>query len=294
LRTTTPMFLAAAAVSAALTAGTLAPVPAVSLAPGETVRTAAATVGVKTVRYGSHARQVMDLYTPASLVGERGKRRGTVVLVHGGAWIKGDKADFAPQARQLARLGYVVASINYRYAQQAAWPAPRTDVINAVKHLRSRAWAFNVDPDRIVLIGSSAGAHLATAAATLGRGRDLVRGVVGMSGPLGMKRVAADPAHSLDKIVTNSLLRCLPSQCEPRYEAATPKNRLSRGDVPSLMFASPNDFVDPQNSVDFVRKAKRVGLSSRMVWMPGDLHGRNYWQYAWPVIKPWLAARMGR
>lgn len=294
MRSTTPKFFAAAAVTAALTATTLAPTPAASLVQDGTVHAAAGTVGLKTVRYGNHERQVMDVYTPASLVGERGKRRGTVVLVHGGAWVKGDKADFAPQARQLARLGYVVASINYRYAQQAAWPAPRTDTINAVRHLRSHAWAFNVDPKRIVLIGSSAGAHLAAAAATLGRGSDLVRGVVGLSGPLGMKRVAADPAHSLDKIVTTLLLRCLPTECESRYAAASPRNRLSRGDVPSLMFSSPNDFVSPQHSVDFVRKAKRIGLRSRMVWMPGDLHGRDYWRYAWPEIKPWLAARMAR
>lgn len=115
-----------------------------------------------------------------------------------------------------------------------------------------------------------------------------------MSGPLDMKRVAADPAHSLDKIVTNTLLRCPPSRCESRYEAASPEHRLSRGDVPSLMFASPGDFVDPRHSVAFVRTAKNIGLSSRMVWMPGDLHGRDYWPYAWNAIKPWLAARMAR
>lgn len=284
---------AAAVLTTAAFAPYAAPAPAAADAVTE-VRTAASVPSVRTVRYGSHERQVMDVYAPAGAVGKSGQKRGTVVLVHGGAWVKGDKSDWSAQARQLTGRGYVVASINYRYAQQAAWPAPRTDTIDAVKHLRSHAYRYNVDRGRIVLMGTSAGAHLAAAAATFGRGSDLVSGVIGLSSPLGMKRVAADPAHSLDKIVINWLLRCLPTQCEERYEAATPKTRLTPGDVPSLMFASPNEFVSPRNSVDFVRAAKLVGLSSRMVWMPGDLHGRDYWVYAWPTIRSWLDARMAK
>jgi acetyl esterase/lipase len=294
LRTTTPKILAAAAVTAALTASTLAPTPAASLTQDETVRTASTALGVKTVRYGDHLRQVMDVYTPASLVGERGKKRGTVVLIHGGAWVKGDKKDLEPQARQLARRGYVVANINYRFATDAAWPAPRTDAINAVKYLRSHAWRYNVDKSRIVLIGSSAGAQLATAVATYRRGSDLVSGVIGMSGPLGMRRLAADPAGNLDSIVTGPLLRCLPTQCEGRYDSATPRTHLTRGDVPVLLFSSRHEWLNPQSSIDFVQKAQRIGLPARMVWIPGNLHARYYWDAAWPTISDWLRKRMAR
>lgn len=294
MRTTTPTFIAAAAVTAALTASALAPTSAASVAQGDAVRTAAATVGVNGVRYGDHPRQVMDVYTPASLVGQHGKKRGTVVLVHGGAWVKGDKQDLAPQARQLARRGYVVANINYRFAADAAWPAPRTDAINAVKYLRSHAWRFNVDKSRIVLIGSSAGAQLATAVATYRRGSDLVSGVIGLSGPLGMRRAVADAAGNLDSIITGQLLRCLPAQCAARYDSATPRLHLTRGDVPVLLFSSRREWLNPQNSVDFVRRARQVGLPARMVWIPGSLHARYYWDAAWPTISEWLHNRMAK
>lgn len=280
--------LAAVAVTTAVAALAPTPVGAVQTA------TASTTLGVKTIKYGSHVRQVMDVYTPATVVGKTGLKRGTVVLVHGGAWVKGDKQDFEPQARQLARRGYVVANINYRYATDARWPAPRTDGVNAVKYLRSHAWRLNVDPDRIILIGSSAGAQIASAVATLGRGSDLVSGVIGLSGPLGLKRTAADPSGNLDSIVTGVLLGCTPAQCSDRYDAATPKNHLTRGDVPSLMFSARHEWLNPQNSVDFVNRAQRVGLSSRMVWIPGSLHARYYWDQAWPTIIAWVQRQMAK
>jgi acetyl esterase/lipase len=294
MRRTTPTLLAAAVATAAVAATTLVPSTTASAAAQQTVQASSATLGVKTVRYGDHLRQVMDVYTPASLVGERGKKRGTVVLIHGGAWVKGDKKDFEPQARQLARRGYVVANINYRFATDAAWPAPRTDAINAVKYLRSHAWRYNVDTSRIVLIGSSAGAQLATAVATYRRGSDLVSGVIGLSGPLGMRRLAADPAGNLDSIVTGPLLRCLPTQCAGRYDSATPRTHLTRGDVPVHLFSSRHEWLNPQSSVDFVQKAQRIGLPARMVWIPGNLHARYYWDAAWPTISDWLRHRMAK
>ena len=282
--------------SAMADAGTEAPtvVQTATITAATTAPTTATTTAVRTVRYGSHVRQTMDIYTPARAVGKVGQYLGTVVLIHGGAWIKGDKADLAPEARQLARRGYVVANINYRYATDAAWPAPRTDSINAVKFLRSHARSLNVDNHRIVLIGSSAGAQLATSVATWGRGKDLVSGVVALSGPLGMRRTAFDPAGHLNTVVRNVLLRCTPAQCGSRYDGATPKNHLTRGDVPSLLFSSRHEWLNPQNSIDFVQKARRVGLSSRLVWIPGTLHARYYWDQAWPTIRDWVAQRMAR
>ena len=249
----------------------------------------AASARVVTVGYGPHSAQRMDVYSPTRVL-ERD--RGAVVLVHGGSWVTGDKADLAPYALQLAGEGYVVASINYRLATEAPWPAQRRDAIAAVRYLRGHTKEFQVDPDRIVMIGFSAGAQIATAAATWGTGSALLRGVVALSGPLDPRRVVLDGRRGLDSVLVRSLLGCRPIACPGRYRDATPQTQLSRDDVPSLLFASRLEWVDPANSIGFVARARAVGLSSRLVRMSGSQHARTYWDRAWPVIRDWVSVRL--
>jgi acetyl esterase/lipase len=283
-----PTLIAAVAAAAGLTMGTVA-----------TAQVAGATesgrVGVKTITYGSYgSANTMDDYTPPSAVGKKGRKLPTVVLVHGGSWIKGDKSNLASQAQQLAREGYMAVSINYRLATQAVWPAQRTDALQVREYLQHHQYSLNVDASRIVLLGSSAGAHIAAATAMYHHGADLFKGVVGLSGPLDPGRVSLDPAHGLDTIVTTTLMGCLPIVCPDRYNSSNAINRINRYDPASLMFASRNEWLDPQNSVDFVKKAQSVGLRSRMVWMDGSQHAVDYWDRAWPTIRTWLANTLKR
>lgn len=267
-----------------------APAGAQPDSPGDGPGVAPSTEGSRTVSYGPHDKQRMDIYSPE---GSR-PARGAVVLVHGGSWVKGDKADFAPQGRQLAAAGYVAVSINYRLAADAAWPAQRDDAIEAVRWIRAHAPDLRVDPERVVLVGSSAGAHIATSAATVGAGSELVRGVVGLSGPLDPRRLVAGTGakQGLGEIVTRTLLGCAPAQCADRYADATPQLQVDADDVPSLMFASRDEFVDPQHSASFVRQARSVGLESTMVYLAGDVHARWYWDRAWPQIRAWVAEKL--
>lgn len=99
-----------------------------------------------------------------------------VVYIHGGAWISGDKSPtHAP-----AVLGpqYAVASVNYRLAQQAPFPAQIHDCKAAVRWLRAHAATYSIDPHRIGAWGSSAGGHLAALLGTSGGVAEL-EGTVG-------------------------------------------------------------------------------------------------------------------
>lgn len=286
MRRKLPTMLAALAAATGLTAGGLATAQAAGAS--ET-----GTVGVKTVTYGTHGEaNLMDVYTPPSAVGKKGRKLPTVVLVHGGSWIKGDKSNLEDQARQFAREGYMAVSVNYRLATEAVWPAQRTDVLQVRDYLQHHQHSLNVDVSRIVLIGSSAGAQIAAATAMYHHGSDLFKGVVGLSGPLDPGRVSLDPAHGLDAVVNTTLLGCLPIVCPSLYNSANAINRINRHDPSSLMFASEHEWLDPQNSVDFVAKAKSVGLKSRMVWMSGSQHAVDYWDRAWPTIKSWVATTL--
>lgn len=86
-----------------------------------------------------------------------------VVLLHGGAFIKGDRGSYAPWGRWLAAQGYVGLSASYRLATpgRTTYPQAIWDVKAAVQHLRGAAPELRVDPDRIGILGGSAGGYLA-------------------------------------------------------------------------------------------------------------------------------------
>nr|BFE83336.1 hypothetical protein GCM10020093_059370 [Planobispora longispora] len=132
---------------------------------------------IDTVAYGSHSRQRMDVwYQPDDL------RRPGVFLIHGGWWSSGDKKYMTEISRSYAELGYTVFNINYRLSGDASWPAQRVDAFDAIATARrhSALWSFN--PNNYVVIGFSAGGHLATAVGTYKTGGlPGLKGVVGIS-----------------------------------------------------------------------------------------------------------------
>lgn len=115
----------------------------------------------RNVVYGQAGRKqlVMDLYFPATNTAPW----PVVVNLHGGAWTAGIKSVGTSwlAAPELLRRGYVFASIYYRLAPHHKFPAPLEDAKCAVRFLRAHAAEYNLDPNRIVAMGSSAGGHLA-------------------------------------------------------------------------------------------------------------------------------------
>lgn len=115
--------------------------------------------------------QKMDLYAPAGDSTSASSKKTTslgkkpvVVFVHGGAWINGNKSFLdgrMPLVSTLLQSGYLVASIDYRPATEAPWPAQINDCKSAVRFIRANASKYGIDPNQIVMFGESAGAHLA-------------------------------------------------------------------------------------------------------------------------------------
>ncbi len=91
-----------------------------------------------------------------------------MLVVHGGAWRMGSRADLAAIARALAEHGYVAVAIDYRLAPHDKFPAQINDCQAAVRWMRSHASEFKIDPDRMGGFGYSAGGHLAALLGTLG------------------------------------------------------------------------------------------------------------------------------
>jgi acetyl esterase/lipase len=107
--------------------------------------------------------QTLDLWLPA-----REAAPPLVIFVHGGGFSGGDKRDVGPKVAPLLHAGYAVASVNYRLAPRAVFPAAAGDLRSAVRYLRAHARELDVDPTRFALWGESAGADLAALVATVG------------------------------------------------------------------------------------------------------------------------------
>lgn len=113
------------------------------------------------LRYGSDERQRLDVYEPVAQAAAPGP---VLLLMPGGGFIRGDKAERENFGQRFAREGIVTAVANYRLAPLHQWPAGAEDVIGAYSWLRQNAAQLGVDPDRIFLAGESAGAaHVAAA-----------------------------------------------------------------------------------------------------------------------------------
>ncbi len=111
-------------------------------------------------QYGTRA-MLADIYVPA---GEG--PFPTAVILHGGGWHSGDKMKFRAMGLELAGRGYVTMAVAYRLSGEAKFPANIQDCHAAVRYLRAHAAEYQVDPDRIGVVGGSAGAHLAGLLAT--------------------------------------------------------------------------------------------------------------------------------
>jgi acetyl esterase/lipase len=117
------------------------------------------------VAYGPHARQRLDVFASAATRAQGGA--DVVLFVHGGAFVRGRKSvngliyDNVP--RWFARQGCVAINVEYRLAPEAPYPAGAEDVADALAWARAHAASFGGNPQRIFLVGHSAGgAHVAT------------------------------------------------------------------------------------------------------------------------------------
>ena len=99
----------------------------------------------------------LDLFCPKSGKGPF----AAVIYLHGGGWRSGSRSQFYRYAAQMAGVGFVGATIEYRLSGEARYPAALEDSRTAVRWLRAHAAKYNIDPKRIGAAGQSAGGHLA-------------------------------------------------------------------------------------------------------------------------------------
>lgn len=182
----------------------------------------------------------MEVYQPP----EVGKYP-TVVVIYGGAWQRGNPGANAEFNQYIANHGYTVFAIAYRHAPKYQFPAQLDDVRTALNFIRKHATEYEADPERMVLLGRSAGAHLAMLAAYQ-TDAPPIRGVVNYYGPVNLPEGYKTPPNP-DPINTRAVLKAflggsleeLPNQ----YEIASPINYLTHPLPPTLLIYGSRDHL---------------------------------------------------
>jgi arylformamidase len=120
-------------------------------------RAGAAATADREISYGSDPKQKLDYWRAPGT-----NRPPIIIFVHGGGWSIGDKAQgTGTKSSYYNGLGYAFASLNYRLVPNVTPDDQAKDVAAAIAHLRSNARRLGFDPNRVYVMGHSAGAHLA-------------------------------------------------------------------------------------------------------------------------------------
>jgi arylformamidase len=187
----------------------------------------------------------LDLYVPRRAAP---RPRPVVVYVHGGGWQAGDKRRIGHKARLFTRAGYLFASVNYRLSPSGGPPAPERvrfpdhphDVGEALGWLTRNVRRYGGDPDRLVLIGHSAGAHLVSLVGVepgfggaYGVPAGAVRGVVSLD--TAAFDVAAKARGLRPRLYWNAFGTPAEEAADPRWASASPIAFADRDDPPFLL-----------------------------------------------------------
>ncbi|MGN9846623.1 alpha/beta hydrolase [Nonomuraea sp. H19] len=255
-------------------------------------------LSTETIAYGSHKRQQMDIVWTGD-----GMQRPGVFLIHGGWWSSGDKKYMREITRSYAELGYTVFNLNYRLSGDAAWPAQRTDALTAVAMARKHAdrWAF--DPNNYVVVGFSAGGHIAAAVGTYGDGIAGLKGVVGLSPIISPLRAYSDGENTTDpnkrKLRTAAIRLaggCAPKgKCSRVWASMEVAWHASSHDAPMLTIHSQDEFVPPAQSQLLKQMLGQVGVPVTVVTQPGVNHSAPLYREPGVAerVQAWIAERIG-
>lgn len=234
--------------------------------PTSSAPKAAAPGVVRDLAYGEAPQQRLDLLLPDDMKGEP-----LVVFVHGGAWQGGSRSEYDAVASAFQGKGLAAATVDYRLSPGVRHPAHAEDVAHALAWLRGKAKTYGYDPQRIFVVGHSAGGHIAGTIATTPALLALAKpaGFVGLEGiydlPSLARRWPTYPGWFLDHAFGSD---------QATWPAASPTRRKVVGRAPWLVVHSTGDeLVDVAQADGFVAHLRSAGVPVRVIKPTGESHG---------------------
>jgi len=218
------------------------------------------------VSYGADQRNVMDVYLPE----ERNANTPFVILIHGGAWVSGDKGDMKILQDSLLNKGIASASINYRFVNGTVhFEALMADVRQAIDFCFNKKTEWNIRQDKYMIGGASAGAHMALLYAYAYDNDGRIGGIISAAGPTDIANVDylnySALIGLLDEIqymvgATYQVWQPVPA----RFTQASPLHNI--GNIPTLMLHGSADAVVPiAHSQNLKAALDGEGIANKLV-----------------------------
>lgn len=229
-----------------------------------------------------HPKHLLDIYVPPNAEG----KLPLVVFVHGGGWLVNDKyADMGYMKKTVAEIvssGFALASIDYRFATEAVFPAQIQDCNRAVSFLVDNAEKLGLDTSRIAVIGFSAGGHLAS---LLGLSKNnniesffmpgtnrsfTIKGVVDFYGPA---ELILFPRNDDVKSPESQLIGATPLSRPDLARAAGPVTYVDKNDPPFLIIhGEKDDLVSVKHSQLLSSWLTVAGVQNELIIVKGAPH----------------------
>jgi acetyl esterase len=248
----------------------------------------------------SYGPSRLDVYFSGA---KKGALRPAIVMVHGGGWVGGDKTQQGPvtASKDMANAGFAVFNINYPVASDtvAGYPMEIQAIAKAVNWVKANSAKYWVDPNRIGLLGGSAGGNLVYMVGLLMNNSKpgAVRAVSGLSGLTQLWEAylaaAADPTNpSFEQGLHNlqAYLGCVSTPCSQNTaDAASPYSNVTPTCPATDIYNSSNESVPLEQVNNFANALTAAGCTVEVDIIPGTAHAFKYWSTAMPGLVDFFA-----
>jgi len=294
------------------------PAPATAPPTNSTIPSSDARLTVTTsIKYYPRGPD-FDAYIPTA----KSTPRPVLIMVHGGGWAGGDQSELAPWAKQAAvEQGWAVFTVDYRLdsTDPVAWADELHDVQAAIRYISIWAERWNVDPDRIMLLGDSAGANLVALISSVGTADPVKGSAVGGGRNLAVPIVAVaewSPPTNLAELVPEgaasptscgsdpecdfawnssavaNYIGCEPSVCPLAYLQASPISWVRKRTAPSFVANGTQELIPLSQVQDYVNALNADQVTNHFVILDTALHAYQYGDTIWPTTVSFLSAQL--
>ena len=228
------------------------------------------------VPYGNDSLQVMDIYLPKD---RSVKSTKSLILVHGGGWNSGSKAEFSTyiDSFKIRLPDYAIFNINYRLVNGGhIFPTQENDVKSAVDFIVANAEKYHINKEKLVMLGVSAGAHLSLLQAYK-YDSPKIQAVVDYFGPADLISMYQKPWHPLVPLALQMVTGTTPQQNKSLFESSSPIEFITPQSPPTLILHGGKDeIVNVSQSKTLAEKLKAAGVKHQLKVYPSERHGRWY------------------
>jgi len=231
------------------------------------------SVTMLNVSYGANAQQKMDVYLPANRSSTSTK---VMILIHGGGWNTGDKSDFNAYVDSLKKRepSYAIFNVNYRLANTPdLFPAQEQDIKAAVEFIYNKRGEYIIS-DKFVLVGASAGAHLALLQGYKYSMPVKPTAIIDFFGPTDLIDIYNNPPNPLVQPLLIAVTGATPTSNNALYMQSSPINYVSSQTPPTMVLHGGMDIVvSISQSAGLVTKLILSGVTRQYIFYPTEGHG---------------------